>query len=204
MQGRPEQGVFDNPLRHLTPAQFMALGGNAVVYVRPIKGKKLSEFMTEAEFDESEADDTFKRVLGMKLDAMLGLCETLHCRRTRLLEYFGERSTPCGNCDTCLIPPVSFDGTVPVQNTDVDMMFSRNGSLIGHNFQLTVDVARTRYVRRNGFDPLLFVRRFHRPAQRHLAIARNNLYVLTIRRQPVIRGDRLSDFLSERSVCFVF
>ncbi|HZV65363.1 MAG TPA: DNA helicase RecQ [Telluria sp.] len=65
--------------------------------------------------DESEADETFKRVLGMKLDAMLGLCETLSCRRTRLLDYFGERSTPCGNCDTCLIPPVSFDGTVPVQ-----------------------------------------------------------------------------------------
>ncbi|MDL2355169.1 MAG: DNA helicase RecQ [Pseudomonadota bacterium] len=65
--------------------------------------------------DESEADETFKRVLSVKLDAMLGLCETMSCRRTRLLEYFGERSTPCGNCDTCLIPPVSFDGTVPVQ-----------------------------------------------------------------------------------------
>ncbi|NHZ81800.1 DNA helicase RecQ [Massilia sp. CCM 8695] len=65
--------------------------------------------------DESEADETFKRVLSMKLDAMLGLCETLNCRRVRLLEYFGEQSTPCGNCDTCLIPPVSFDGTVPVQ-----------------------------------------------------------------------------------------
>jgi ATP-dependent DNA helicase RecQ len=65
--------------------------------------------------DESDADDSFKRVLGMKLDAMLGLCETLSCRRVRLLEYFGERATPCGNCDTCLIPPVSFDGTVPVQ-----------------------------------------------------------------------------------------
>jgi len=65
--------------------------------------------------DESEADETFKRVLSMKLDAMLGLCETLSCRRMRLLDYFGERSGPCGNCDTCLIPPVSFDGTVPVQ-----------------------------------------------------------------------------------------
>jgi ATP-dependent DNA helicase RecQ len=65
--------------------------------------------------DESEADETFKRVLSVKLDAMLGLCETLSCRRTRLLEYFGERSSPCGNCDTCLIPPVQFDGTVPVQ-----------------------------------------------------------------------------------------
>ncbi|MBY0557460.1 MAG: DNA helicase RecQ [Burkholderiaceae bacterium] len=65
--------------------------------------------------DESEADETFKRVLGTKLDAMLGLCETLSCRRVRLLDYFGEKAGPCGNCDTCLIPPVSFDGTVPVQ-----------------------------------------------------------------------------------------
>jgi ATP-dependent DNA helicase RecQ len=65
--------------------------------------------------DESEADETFKRVLGTKLDAMLGLCETLSCRRVRLLDYFGEQATPCGNCDTCLIPPVSFDGTVPAQ-----------------------------------------------------------------------------------------
>ncbi|HEY1042308.1 MAG TPA: DNA helicase RecQ [Telluria sp.] len=65
--------------------------------------------------DESEADETFKRVLSMKLDAMLGLCETLSCRRMRLLGYFGESSGPCGNCDTCLMPPVSFDGTVPIQ-----------------------------------------------------------------------------------------
>jgi ATP-dependent DNA helicase RecQ len=65
--------------------------------------------------DESDADETFKRVLGVKLDAMLGLCETLSCRRMRLLEYFGESATPCGNCDTCLLPPISFDGTVPVQ-----------------------------------------------------------------------------------------
>jgi ATP-dependent DNA helicase RecQ len=65
--------------------------------------------------DESEADESFKRVLGTKLDAMLGLCETLSCRRVRLLDYFGEGGAPCGNCDTCLIPPVSFDGTVPVQ-----------------------------------------------------------------------------------------
>jgi ATP-dependent DNA helicase RecQ len=64
---------------------------------------------------ESEADDTFKRVQGGKLDAMLGLCETLNCRRVRLLDYFGQASTPCGNCDICLTPPVSFDGTVQIQ-----------------------------------------------------------------------------------------
>ncbi len=64
---------------------------------------------------ESEADETFKRVLGVKLDAMLGLCETLACRRVHLLDYFGQGSERCGNCDTCLSPPISFDGTVAVQ-----------------------------------------------------------------------------------------
>jgi ATP-dependent DNA helicase RecQ len=65
--------------------------------------------------DESEAGEAHKRVMAGKLDAMLGLCETSDCRRVRLLRYFGEESGPCGNCDTCLDPPVSFDGTVAVQ-----------------------------------------------------------------------------------------
>jgi hypothetical protein len=61
MQDRPEETVFDNPLRHLTDAQFMALGGNAVVYVRSIKGQKLSEFMEEV--DASDADEEFQLVV---------------------------------------------------------------------------------------------------------------------------------------------
>jgi ATP-dependent DNA helicase RecQ len=65
--------------------------------------------------DESEASEAHKRVQAAKLDAMLGLCETLNCRRVRLLDYFGQASGPCGNCDICLNPPVSFDGTVQVQ-----------------------------------------------------------------------------------------
>ncbi|MBS0309628.1 MAG: DNA helicase RecQ, partial [Proteobacteria bacterium] len=65
--------------------------------------------------EESDAEESFKRVQSAKLDAMLGLCETLSCRRVRLLDYFGQAATPCGNCDTCLNPPLSFDATVPVQ-----------------------------------------------------------------------------------------
>ncbi len=65
--------------------------------------------------DESDADISFKRMQSARLDAMLGLCETLGCRRVRLLEYFGQSSGPCGNCDTCLNPPVSFDATEAVQ-----------------------------------------------------------------------------------------
>jgi len=49
------------------------------------------------------------------VDAMLGLCETAGCRRVQLLQYFGQSSEPCGNCDTCLHPPSSFDATEAVQ-----------------------------------------------------------------------------------------
>jgi hypothetical protein len=54
MQERPEEQQNYNPLRDLTPAQFMALGGNAVVYVKPIKGAKLAQLMSEPDFDGDE------------------------------------------------------------------------------------------------------------------------------------------------------
>jgi len=65
--------------------------------------------------DESEADETFKRVSYRKLDALVGLAESAGCRRVRLLAYFGEESAPCGNCDTCLEPPRVWDGTEAAQ-----------------------------------------------------------------------------------------
>ena len=65
--------------------------------------------------DDSEADAIHKRVSSAKLDALLGLCETAGCRRERLLTYFGEASRPCGNCDTCLEPPATRDGTREAQ-----------------------------------------------------------------------------------------
>ncbi len=61
--------------------------------------------------EQSEASDEFKRVSGAKLDALLGLAETAGCRRVRLLDYFGEASGPCGNCDNCLAPPETWDAT---------------------------------------------------------------------------------------------
>ncbi|MFD8211798.1 DNA helicase RecQ [Streptomyces sp. NPDC059695] len=65
--------------------------------------------------DGSEGDETHRRSLAMHLDAMLALCETVDCRRVRLLEYFGQSGKPCGNCDTCLTPGESWDGTVAAQ-----------------------------------------------------------------------------------------
>jgi len=65
--------------------------------------------------DENEGDLAHRRKLSAHLDAMLALCETVECRRVQLLGYFGQPSTACGNCDTCLSPPEAWDGTVPAQ-----------------------------------------------------------------------------------------
>jgi ATP-dependent DNA helicase RecQ len=65
--------------------------------------------------DESSGDEAFRRRLAQQLDAMLGLCETVECRRVRLLAYFGQTLTACGNCDVCLNPPQAWDGTVAAQ-----------------------------------------------------------------------------------------
>ena len=61
--------------------------------------------------DESPAGEEFKQVMRGKLDALLALAEAVDCRRVRLLGYFGEASTACGNCDNCLSPPELWDGT---------------------------------------------------------------------------------------------
>src|SRR5690606_28101537 len=62
--------------------------------------------------DGSPADEEHKRRERHKLDALLGWCEITSCRRRPLLEYFGEDAPQsCGNCDNCLGPPVTWDGT---------------------------------------------------------------------------------------------
>jgi ATP-dependent DNA helicase RecQ len=61
--------------------------------------------------DDSPADEVFKQGQRGKLDALLALAEATDCRRVRLLSYFGEESIRCGNCDNCLNPPQTWDGT---------------------------------------------------------------------------------------------
>ena len=65
--------------------------------------------------EESGAPDAQKRIENQKLNALLGLCEAAACRRKIILEYFGDTCEPCGNCDTCLNPPITFDGTIAAQ-----------------------------------------------------------------------------------------
>jgi len=65
---------------------------------------------------ESDAGDDYKRYEGYKLDALLGWCEGTGCRRRPLLEYFGDSLVEdCGNCDGCLTPANTWDGTEAAQ-----------------------------------------------------------------------------------------
>jgi ATP-dependent DNA helicase RecQ len=67
--------------------------------------------------DDSTGSEAFKRVSIGKLDALVGLAETVDCRRLRLLRYFGEETTgtTCGNCDNCVSPPNLWNGSVAAQ-----------------------------------------------------------------------------------------
>ncbi|MHA7854469.1 DNA helicase RecQ [Marinobacter shengliensis] len=87
--------------------------------------------------EASQGNDQFKRVERQKLDAMLGLCEVTRCRRQVLLRYFGdELEQPCGNCDTCLTPPETWDGTVAVQKA-LSCVY-RTGQRFGVNYLIDV------------------------------------------------------------------
>ncbi len=87
--------------------------------------------------EASQGNDHFKRVERQKLDAMLGLCEVTQCRRQVLLRYFGDTlDQPCGNCDTCLNPPETWDGKVAVQKA-LSCVF-RTGQRFGVTYLIDV------------------------------------------------------------------
>ena len=86
--------------------------------------------------DDSEAPDVQKRIEHRKLNALLGLCEAASCRRKTLLEYFGDDGGSCGNCDNCLFPPETFDGTVAAQKA-LSCCY-RTGQRFGTNYLIEV------------------------------------------------------------------
>ncbi|MEG8280048.1 DNA helicase RecQ [Streptomyces sp. AHA2] len=88
----------------LPSTAWMAYGLNDVIQQRKL-------------IQSGEGDEAFRRRAQAHLDSMLALCETAQCRRGQLLAYFGQDPDPsgCGNCDTCLTPPETWDGTVAAQ-----------------------------------------------------------------------------------------
>jgi len=119
--------------------------------------------------ERSGAPAERKRVEHMKLNALLGYCESAECRRTVLLRYFGEaRSGPCDNCDTCETPVDTYDGTTLAQKalsnvyrtgqrfgaaylTDVllgaaDERMERNGHTRASTFGIGTDLTRNEWL----------------------------------------------------------
>lgn len=107
--------------------------------------------------EQGEGDASYKRRQTQHLDAMLALCETVECRRVQLLKYFGQASEPCGNCDTCLAPPESWDGTVPAQKllSTVVRLWREKNQRFGAGHLIDVLLGRdTERIRQNGHTEL--------------------------------------------------
>jgi len=104
--------------------------------------------------DAGEADELHKRRERQQLDAMLGYCEAVTCRRQVLLGHFGEElAEPCGNCDNCLSPPETYDGTVLAQKAL--SCVARTGQRFGAVHVIEVlRGADTERIRRLGHDRL--------------------------------------------------
>jgi len=83
-----------------------------------------------------------------QLDAMLGLCETLECRRQHLLAYFDQSLRDCGYCDNCLQPPQAWDGTIAAQKllSAIYRLWRERGQQFGATH--LIDILRGRQTRR--------------------------------------------------------
>jgi ATP-dependent DNA helicase RecQ len=92
--------------------------------------------------DDSSGGEEFKRVQRGKLEALLALCEAHDCRRVRLLGYFGESSRPCGNCDNCLAPPETWDGTEAARKLLSCIYRMQQASGLGYGAGHLLDVLR--------------------------------------------------------------
>src|SRR5216117_2285206 len=106
--------------------------------------------------EKSEKEATIART---QLQQMVHYAETRECRRTTLLEYFGETfsQVPCNDCDNCLTPRETFDGTIPAQKflSCVHRILAKSGFGFGLNH--VVDVLRgadTEAIRQRGHNEL--------------------------------------------------
>ncbi len=84
----------------------------------------------------SDAPEEQKRIERQKLTAFLGYCETATCRRQVLLNYFNDDGEPCGNCDTCLHPPETFEGSIAAQK--IMSCILRTGQMYGGGYIVDV------------------------------------------------------------------
>ncbi len=104
--------------------------------------------------DQGASPDEIKRVERAKLEALLGVCETLACRRAAILAHFGEpMAGACGNCDNCLAPAASWDATTACRKALSAVLRTGQRFGAGHLTDLLLGVA-TEKISRFGHDSL--------------------------------------------------
>ncbi|WP_299476501.1 DNA helicase RecQ [uncultured Roseibium sp.] len=163
---------------------------------------------------EGDAPDEVKRSENAKLNALLGICETAGCRRQALLAHFGETyPQPCGNCDTCLSPVETWDGTEAARK--LMSAIYRTGQRFGTGHVIDVLLGKTNEkVIRFGHDNLsvfgigqdLSQKNWQSIARQLVAAgfvdvdhAQFGALVLTEKARPVLRGDETILLRKDRS-----
>ena len=160
-----------------------------------------------------EAGEQRKQLELRKLGALLGYCESTGCRRQSLLGWFGEsHAGACGNCDNCLEPPQSWDGTQAARKA-LSCVY-RSGQRFGAGH--VIDILRgnaTEKVQRFGHDQLstwgigsdLDVRQWSSVFRQLVAgglleadVERHGALCLTAESSPVLRGERTLSFRTEQ------
>ena len=159
--------------------------------------------------DDSDKAESQKRIEHSRLGALLAICETAGCRRQALLSYFeesadfAEHTGPCGNCDRCLTPIETFDGTVEAQKALSAIL--RTGEMFGAGH--VIDVLRgqeTEKVKRFGHASLptfgvgaehsakvwqSFIRQLAAADLVRVDVAGHGALLITERAHPVLRGE---------------
>ncbi|MGE4482857.1 DNA helicase RecQ [Acidocella sp.] len=104
--------------------------------------------------EQSNAPPEIKQVERRKLDSLLGVCETITCRRQAILAHFGEAlAHPCGNCDNCITPAQTWDGTIAAQKALSAAWRTRQRFGVGHLTDILLGV-KTEKVERFEHDQL--------------------------------------------------
>lgn len=163
---------------------------------------------------EGDAPDEVKRAEQAKLNALLGICETAGCRRQALLAHFGETyPKPCGNCDTCLSPVETWNGTEAAQKL-MSAIF-RTGQRFGAGHVIDVLMGKsTEKTARFGHDQLsVYGIGVDVPAKTWQSVARQlvacgrldvdhqnfGALVLTEAARPILRGEETLELRRDRS-----
>lgn len=76
-----------------------------------------SDVAKQIGFIDEKPTDAERRVAREQLQRMVHYAECASCRRSALLQYFGEEwpAAACDGCDNCLTPRETFDGTLAAQ-----------------------------------------------------------------------------------------